>query len=46
MRNVSFERGALYLLSDILARGTYTARICDNHQAIGPADTKEEACEG
>jgi hypothetical protein len=31
---------------DIWARGTCTARICDQRQAIGPAAATEEAREG
>jgi hypothetical protein len=34
------------LLSEIWARGTYTARIYDYHQAIDPATIKEEARKG
>ena len=34
------------LLSDIWARGTYTARICDHRQAFGQAAIKEEAHKG
>jgi hypothetical protein len=33
-------------VSDIWARGTCIARICDYHQAIGPVAAKEEAHEG
>ena len=34
------------MLSDIWDRGTYTAHICDHHQAIGLVAIKEEACKG
>jgi hypothetical protein len=34
------------LLLEIWTRGTYTAHICDHHQAIGPAANKEEAHKG